>query len=240
MKEDLKRENWNKFYTRYRLYIFPAGVILSCLILIVFVMIPQIGKIIEGRQREEEFKVKSQFLATKAEALAGYSEVDLQQKVGFLLASLPAEKDFVSVIGLLQRLTSENGFSIVSLSLGAASGAPSSKEQSYGVKMDTIGSKALLNRLLNSIEGSPRLIRINDMEISAGKAGDFVTASLTIEVLFSPMPKELGAVDSPLPEISESEQALIQRLARTQTVPTTAGLPTSVSLTPKGKANPFE
>lgn len=236
----MNRESWNKFYKRYRLFIFPAGVALSCLILIVFVMIPQISKIIEGTQRESEIRAKSQFLATKVEALEGYDEADLGQKVGYLLASLPPEKDFVTIIGLLQRITSENGFSIVSLSLGVGTGGQSSQEQSYGVKMEAIGSKSLLNRLLNSIEGSPRLIRINDMEISAGRAGDFVNASLTIEVLFSPMPKDLGTVDSPLPEISESEQALIQRLARTQTVPAPAVGPSSVSLTPKGKANPFE
>lgn len=236
----MSRDSWNKFYKHYRLFIFPAGVALSCLILIVFVMIPQISKIIEGTQKEAEIRAKSQFLATKVEALEGYNGADLQQKVGYLLASLPVEKDFVNVIGLLQKLTSENGFSIVSLSLGVGIGGQSSKEQSYGVKMEAIGSRSLLNRLLNSIEGSPRLIRINDMEISAGRAGDFVNASLTIEVLFSPMPKELGTVDSPLPEISESEQVLIQRLARTQTLPSTPVSPATVSLTPRGKPNPFE
>lgn len=236
----MNRESWNKFYKRYRLFIFPAVVALSCLILIVFVMIPQISKIIEGTRKESEIRVKHKFLATKAEALEGYDEADLARKVSYLLASLPAEKDFVNIIGQLQRISSENGFSIAALSLGVGTGGQSPKEQSYGVKMDALGPKSLLNRLLNSIEGSPRLIRINDMEISAGKAGDFVNVSLTIEVLFSPMPKDLGAVDSPLPEISEGEQALIQRLARTQTVPTTAVSTTPLSLTPRGKPNPFE
>ena len=234
----MNKESWNKFYKRYQLFIFPAGVAVSCLILVVFVMIPQIGKIIQGTQRQAEIRTKSQFLSTKVEALEGYDEGALQQKVSYLIASLPAEKDFVNIIGLLQKLTSENGFSIISLSLGS-SGAPSSQEQSYGVKLETLGSKSLLSRLLNSIENSPRLIRISDMEISAGKAGDFVNVSLTIEVLFSPMPKELGGVDSPLPEVSESEEALIKRLARTQ-VPATTVSPTSVTLTPRGKANPFE
>lgn len=230
----MDKENWIKFYHQYRLYIFPAVVAFSCLILIALVMIPQVSKIVENSHVEADFKAKSDFLSTKVEALESYDEVDLSRKVSYVLSSFPAEKDFANVITQLQKLTSDNGFSIVSLSVGAGSGGAST-EQSYGIKMETIGPKSLLAGFLNSVEGSPRLMRINHIDITSVKVSDVVSAALGIEVFFSPIPSNLGTIDSPLPEVSTGEEQLISRLARTQVLPSS-----SVSLTPKGKIDPFE
>lgn len=219
-------------YQRYKLIIFPVVIALSCLILIVFVMIPQLSKFFKNSQIETDFKAKSDFLDTKVEALESLDEKDLQKKVKDVVASFPQEKDFITLITLLQKITSENGFSMTSLSFG---GGGVSKEQGYGITVEVVGPKGIFARLLNNIETSPRLMRVDRIEISSGKAGDAISANLAIAALFAPLPGNLGSVDSPLPPISKGEEELMAKLAGGQEITLT-----TVDLSSTGKSNPFE
>lgn len=229
----MSKDNTIKFYGQYRLYIFPAVVAISCLILIIFIIFPQVIKLIANSKVESEFKTRSKFLEAKAEALQNYDEADLSRKVGNIFSSIPAEKDFANVLGLLQGLTTQSGFNIISLSFGQIGG--SSVKQSYGVKVELLGPKTSLGAFIDNIESSTRLMRISSMDITSGKA-DFVNVALGIEALFSTVPAKLGTVDSPLPEISDKDEQLLTKLART----TTRVAPTPYQLSPKGKVDPFE
>ena len=228
----MKKENFVLIYQKYRMIIFPVVIALSCLILIVFVMIPQLSKFFKNSKEEANFKAKSDFLDTKVEALESLDEKDLQKKLKDVVTAYPQEKDFITLITLLQKITSGNGFNITSLSFG---GDGVSKDSSYGILIEAVGPKSVLARLLNSIETSSRLMRVERIEISSSQSGDMITANLAISALFAPIPGNLGSVDSPLPPISKGEEELIARLAGGQEVPLTA-----VELSPTGKSNPFE
>lgn len=222
-----------KFYQKYRLYIFPVSVAISCLILIIFIIYPQVVKLIQGSRLQQDFSTRSKFLEAKASALENYDEADLQRKVSFVLASLPSEKDFTNMVSLLQRLTAKSSFSILSLSLTTVQS--SSKDQSYGVKVEMVGPKTLLSSLLSSIENSPRIMRVSTIDITSGRIADVVSATLTVEVFFAQVLDSFGTVDSPLPKLSDKDEELISRLATTQPIITTP-IPSSA----KGRSDPFE
>lgn len=228
----MKKGNLVLIYQKYRLIIFPLAVAFSCLILIVFVMIPQLNKFLKNSKTEADFKAKSEFLDTKVEALESLDERDLQRKLKDVVASFPQEKDFITLITLLQKITSENGFSMISLAFGKSG---SSKDQGYGILIEVTGPKSIFARLLNSIETSSRLMKIENIEISSGKSGDNISANLAIVAFFAPFPNNLGSVDSPLPQISAGEEELMAKLARGQEIPLTI-----MEFSSTGKSNPFE
>lgn len=228
----MTKEKLVLIYQKYRMIIFPVVVALSCLILIIFVMIPQLSKFLKNSKEEANFKAKSDFLDTKVEALESLDEKDLQKKLKGVVISYPQEKDFVTLISLLQKITSENGFSMTSLSFG---GGGTAKDSSYGILIEVTGPKSIFARLLSSIEASPRLMRIDRIEISSGKVGDVISANLAIAALFAPLPGNLGSIDSPLPQISTGEEELMAKLAGSQEIPLT-----TVDLSSTGKSNPFE
>lgn len=225
----MNKETVSKFYQKYKLLIFPSVVALSCLILISFVLIPQIGTFLKNSRSQQEFSVRSEFLDTKVAALENLNEPELLNKVGYVLTSLPREKDFAETIAILQKITRDHGFVIASLTFGAGGG------QSFGVRMETVGPKTLLGSLLSSIEGSSRLMKISSMEISSGKGADVVSVNLALEALFAPMSATLGSIDTPLPEISAGEEALLSKLSSTAQLQ-----PQPLSSTQIGKPNPFE
>ncbi len=232
----MKKDDILKLYQNYRLYIFPAVVIISSFILIIFVIYPQLIKLINNQKISTENINQLKFLETKGQNLENYDSVDLNQKVGYVLSSYPTEKDFVSGIGLLQNLVSQSGFSIISMSLG--SGSSNTKAQSYALKLDLSGPTTLIPILFSNIESSPRLMRINNVETIIGKNTSAATISLDIEVLYSSAPTSFGNIDSPIPELSQTDEDVLAKLAKNNTSVSSQQI--TPQLGPRGKVNPFE
>lgn len=233
----MKKEAIIKFYTTYRIFIFPAIVALSSLILIVFVILPQFMALLTNQKNAADLRERSKSLEVKAQTLETYDLSDLQRKVGYALSSLPEDKDFATVLGLIQNLTAQSGFSVTSISLGSST-AKLTNAQSYSIKLDVVGAKSLLEALFSNLEGSTRLMKVSNIELSNSPNQQSVNASIALDILYSPLPTNFGSVDSPLPEVSEKDEQLIATLAKNAAPALTS--PANVSLPPRGRANPFE
>lgn len=231
----MKKENLVKFYTTYRLYIFPAAVIFSSLFLIGLVIFPQTMKLIRNQKVQGELVSKSQFLETKAQTLEGYDISDLNRKADVALAAYPSSQDFGVAFGILQQLVAQSGFRIISISLGSSIRPATSDIRSYELRVDVIGGKVDLPILLNNLESSPRLMRMVTLDVTSGNK-EAVNVVLIIEVLYADVPQSFGSVDSPLPQISKDEEDVLVSLTRTGTLLQQAGAVTG----PRGKVNPFE
>lgn len=225
------KEEAIKFYSKHKLLVFPAVVAISSLILIVFVILPQTLRLITNQSTSEDLLNKSRVLEAKAAELDSLDEQDLSKKVQYALGVYPADKDFGNVMGILQTITSQAGFSIISLNLGDQS------TQSYKITLQITGPKTLLPLLLASLEEAPRLIRVDNLEISSASVGRGVEAKLNLNILYSPAPASFGSVDSPLPILSEEDEGLLATLAGNRALPEKVVEEVS---TPRGKANPFE
>ena len=235
----MKKEDILKFYSKYRLFVFPSAVALSSLILIALVILPQTIKLVTNQTTESDLLHKSQFLEVKAQTLETLDEGDLSKKVNYALNVYPPDKDFGNVLGIIQWITTQTGFSIVSFNVGGSTGSGS---QNYSISLKLIGSRPLVSTLLKSLEDASRLMKVDSIEVSQAAGIQGVEVNLGLSVLFSPLPQNFGTVDSPLPELSQNEEELLVRLAGAQEG---AGIVVRdegkvSSTTPRGKANPFE
>ncbi len=231
------KKNIAKFYSDYKLYIFPLIVTISCLILIIFVIYPQVVSLITNQKKVGDFQLKAKFLDSKAQALEGYNQPDLNQKVSLALSSVPADKDFANVLTLIQTLAAQSGFNIVSLALG---GTVDNKpnQQSYSVKLELLGPKSLVANLISGFDNSSRIMRVNNIEVSSGKDSNTLDVALVVYVLYSPIPSNFGSIDSPLPEINQKDQQLLSKLSSSIQLP--QAVESLNQLPPRGKVNPFE
>lgn len=235
----MKKEDILKFYQTYRLFIFPAVVALSSLFLILFVIYPQTAKLISNQEDANALFAKSKILATKATALESINSEDVSQKVSYALQALPAEKDYGNTLDLLQQLITQSGFSISSISFGSSSKLGNT--DGFEVKLELKGVKILLQSLLNNLENSPRLVRINSIDVASNQGNQAIDVSLAIEILYSQLPQNFGTADAPLPQISQAENELLATIARTTTTVTTVTTSETGGVSsPRGKANPFE
>ncbi len=231
----MKKENLTKFYSNYRAQIFPVVVALASLFLIVFVIYPQTAKLISNQKTMDDLTNKSKFLETKVTALEGYDQEDLSRKVEYVMAAYPSDKDFGNVLSILQQLTAQSGFIINAISFNSS--AAIGGVDSFEVKLEIRGVKIMFQTLLNNLENYPRLIKIKSMDISSNQTDQALGASLTIEVLFAPVPQNFGSADSPLPNLSQKDEELISTISKASTVVLS---PENIQLIPRGKSNPFD
>lgn len=232
----MKKESLVKFYQSYKFYIFPAAVALSSFFLILFAIYPQTVKLIDNQKMIGDTINKTKLLAAKAETLEMYDEKDLSRKVGLALQVLPSDKEFGNIIGLLQQLSAESGFSINSISLGNTSKKLSNSD-SFEVKLEIKGAKPLFQTLLTNLENSRRLVKINNMDITSSQISQSFDALVGLEVLYSKAPQNFGTIDSTLPQISQKDEDLIIVLTK---MSEKVSSPSAVQLSPRGKFNPFE
>lgn len=225
-----------KFYSSYKLFIFPAVVAISCLVLIVSVILPQTLKLVTNQKVGDDLLTRSENLEVKAQNLESINGEDLSQNLIYALNVYPSDKDYGNIIGLIQKNTSEVGFNIDSLNLGGGGVSAKTDAQSFSVSLQLSGSKVLLPILLSNFENGPRLMRIANLEVSS-TSGEGVQVSLGLDVLYSSSPGDFGSIDSPLPTLSEKDEELLTKLAVVSGPSVSLG---GVVSTPRGKANPFE
>ncbi len=234
----MKKELLLKFYSKYKQIIFPVAVALSSLILIALVILPQTIKLISNQKTGSELLTKSQFLEVKAQSLETLDLEDLSKKVQYALNVYPPDRDFGNVLGIIQNLTNKAGFTMLAFNLG---GSAKDSAQNYGITIQLVGPRQLIPAMLQALENEPRLMRVESIEINKGLEGDGVELSLGVAVLYSPLPQNLGTVDSILPELSQKEEEILIRLATTgEQVGITVLESETIPATGRGKANPFE
>ena len=234
----MKKADLIKFYSIHKTQIFTVIVALSSLFLIIFVIYPQVGQLISNQEAMGNLSRRSKLLETKVTALQSYDIEDLSYKLGIILATLPSDKDIANVLGLLQQLTAKSGFIANSISF-VRSMSEAANSSKFEVKLEIIGSKNDFQTLLDNLENSSRLFRINHIEVSSRRDSQILESSLGVEALYGGLPKDFGGVDSPLPEFSQEDDKLILRLEELRQTALTSSTYSAIQ-SPRGKSNPFE
>lgn len=232
----MKKESLIKYYFLYRVQIFTAAVALASLFLIIFVIYPQTANLLSNQQKIGELRSKHQFLETKVTALESFDEAELSRKVGYVLATFPQDKDLARILTLLKQLAAQSGFTITEIVFSNTSSNKLGNLDTYGVKLDIKGPRIMLSSLLNNLENSPRLVRINSIEVSLSQTSQSTDTALVLEVIYSQQSQEASGIDSPLPELTQKDEELIARLAKINEVVSSF----DIQSIPRGKTNPFE
>lgn len=233
----MKKEDILKHYQAYKLIVFPVVIALSSLFLIVFAIYPQITKLISNHRVAGDLNAKSKFLETKVSALEGINAEDLSKNVSFTLQALPPDKDYGNALGLLQQLVTRPGFSISSITLSNTSSKLGNVD-GFEVKLELKGTRVMFQALLNLLEQSPHLLRVNNFDITFNSGQQTLDVALAVEVLYSQLPQNLGTADAPLPQISQKDNEVLSALAGAGI--NAASLPATAEGSSRGKANPFE
>ena len=232
----MKKETLKSFYLTYRFYIFPSVVGFCCLLLIIFILLPQALKLLSNQTEEGNAVKKTLLLEAKADELATYDEADLKKSVELALNVLPTDKDFANSIGLLQQIANSSAFIVNSIQIGQSASTVGG-QQSYSINIEAEGSKSLVGTLIKNIENSQRVMKVVSVDISSGKRSDSVVIALGVEVLYSSSLASAQPADAPLPKLSEKDQQLISRLTQV-TQNNTVAPSGGVSL--KGKSDLFD
>lgn len=159
---------------------------------------------------------------------------------------MPINKDFVSLFNRFDQLQSESGVTVLRtdfqlgvVSTNSASLAKQSVKGSIIIPMtvEILGTKDQTQLFIKSlIDLSGRLITVTDIAWHL-KEFDQLQTVITGDAYFSLLPATLGSIDSPLPGMDKTKQAMLDTIGRIQL--STEALSETVTI-PVGKRNLFE
>lgn len=231
----MNKEGFINIYSKYKLILFPAVIVIVTILIGYFVLFPQIGNLISSQDKITEISRKVKVLNEKVKKLESLDEQDLKDKLAIVLNTLPQEADFAKTLSIIQTLAVQYQFIIVSFQTGR-SDDKSLKLASYGVSLDLSGPKDQVERFIESINTNFRMMRTGRLDINIPQGGNDATTTLSVDVYFSQIPTSIGAVDAPLAELTNQDEELINELESSQPIIAEEFIP----LGPRGKPNPFE
>lgn len=201
-------------YYRYKGYLISAAIIFICLLLFLFLIIPQIQTVLSLRSQEEQYRQKITILKENIAFLNRLDDASLNSQTQLVSIALPPEKDFVSILYALSTAAenasvslSDFAFAIGEMSSSAIpAGTRPSIEIEVGIRGDTAGIKRFLSTLSS-------LIPVSEVERIEGSAN---SSTIGINFYYRPLPPITFKDDARISAQSAKEQELLKTLATWQ------------------------
>lgn len=224
----------NPVLAKYRNFLIPALSFLICLILIIFVIIPQIQEYLSYRAEEQSLRERILQLTQKKQTLDSIDVELYKSNLEIALNILPSDKNIPGAVGDLLILLSANRLRLVAVSLGGDKALYNSK--ALLVKIETNGDPRSINNFLTSTGDSIRLMRVGRIETSSGN-DNTVSASFDVAAFYEPIPTVSSALDAKVSLPADEDLELIKKVQ--------AELETSINTeatgsSPLGKDNLFQ
>ncbi|OGG03349.1 hypothetical protein A2W14_01780 [Candidatus Gottesmanbacteria bacterium RBG_16_37_8] len=205
---------------------------LTCLVVLIFIgflivksLIPNIFKAGELKRNGEMLQQKLTILQNKSNVLNSVDERLLKDNFIKLNYIVPDNKDYVLLFTTLDTLQQKLGVSItrtdfqlgvISTSSALLKKSDALESFSVPINLEIIGTiDQLQNFIIELSNLSGRLITTDNIKIEVMDYG-LVKANITGNTYFNPLPKEIGAVDSAIPEFNQNYQEIFKKILENQ------------------------
>lgn len=239
-----------------KIYLFPSFTFLVTLLLFNFVVKEKVFEIFKVRGEIREQREKLSRLIEKHTALAALDEITLKEQFLHANEALPSDRDVAGFLAQVERTALESGLLIESVSLeggGIATEsaekqeAPSQKksEDRFRSKVVIKGEVARIIDFLQKLLNSRRVVELSKVQLAAPltqvATPSAMVATLTIDVFFKLLPKTMGVVEAPLPQITQKEKEVYEQLSLLPFLSQPMALPGEIELeaTAGARVSPF-
>lgn len=234
MDKQLQSLKDNPLLVKYRNFLIPVISFLVCLVLIIFIIIPQIQDYLNSRTEEQSLKERILQLTQKKQILDSIDVGLYKANLEVALSILPSDKDIPGAVGDLLILLSANRLKLVNVSLDGDKVLYNSK--ALVVKIDTSGDPQAINNFLTSTGDSIRLMRVGRIETSSGTS-NAISASFDIAAFYEPIPTVSSALDAKVNLPTDQDLELIKKVQAELGIGNNSE---STASSPLGKDNLFQ
>jgi Tfp pilus assembly protein PilO len=212
--------------------VMPVGSLVILIILSVVLFKLGVTKLTALQTELTETQKEVQTLEQKNAILAEISPT-IAQNASLFSFALPADDPSAMVISQLRMLSASSG-----VMMNSISSRPNTKEGTLPgdvVSINITGQGTGVFSFLSDLGTITPLVLVGNVAISQDKSGTD-SADVTLNSYWSPYPETIPAATEPVVNLSDSENALIARMA-------TYKVPTFTELTPQGttssRSSPF-
>jgi len=196
----------------------------------------------ELKSENDRLQKKLEGLRRKSQLLQSLDRNEIEMRVKKLEEVFPSEKPVINLIASLNQITRQEGVTFRGIKLEPGrivktTSAEGNEQadlvtgelQDFSISFNIEGQLAAITSFISRLEKAAPLMKIESLSLSL----DGSNCSLTVRVYYQTMPKTIGAVDKPVPVLTEKEKEILNEIATYQKV---EAIKTTV---PVGKENIF-
>ncbi len=216
----------------YRSFILPALVLVSILAFSLTIGRAVWEKIVLERGGVSALQADNTKLLAKKEMLASQDKKTLLIKTQAAVDAIPAEIPALPTLASLNFLATQTGVTVTDFRITERKDKKS--ETSYLemiVNFEGITTSSLT--FLNELKNMAPLVKV--IEIASTVQAGATRSKVTLNSIWSPLPKELGKPNSPIEPLSKADEEVANKLLQLKK----SGSKITEGSVPQGRANPF-
>lgn len=210
----------------YQNLIMSGGIILFCVVGILFAAVPSLVKVKEMIQTTVTLRQEIQALSAKQAILQNLDELSLREQLVNALSAVPAERSFPTLFETVEGVAAQTNVAIKTMSLagGTTLATPSAAkisatEKKLGTRtvpftVTVQGGMRDLEMFITRAPGVRRLLRIKTFSITFPKDVSPITVSVDMDAFYEPLPTSIGKTGAALPTLTASDEEIITRLSQ--------------------------
>ncbi|HLA04284.1 MAG TPA: type 4a pilus biogenesis protein PilO [Patescibacteria group bacterium] len=242
---------------KYSSLAVPVISILVSFMVLLMIVWPKFSQALQIKNSNVELAQKTDSLKQKATILASLDKTELEKQVVAAEQLFPSDKNVFLLISQIEKAAGGSGVLLnrVETAPGSAqgsSGKPSANPASASsagaqpeiapnveVSVSLTSGYSSLLQFLNNVLTIPRVVSISDLSVSASSSegSSQLKVSLNITAYFKQMPTDLGSIETPVAELSDSEKARLKQIIDTGLA--AAATASQIEQVPVGRADIF-
>ncbi|MBM3209383.1 hypothetical protein FJZ40_03775 [Candidatus Shapirobacteria bacterium] len=217
-----------------RAFFVPIFLFVLAAILLLLLLLPKAKHFFNLKGQVETERARLLRLEDKASGLEDISSPGLKDRLELTLRLIPPALEETWILAAVERAAAESNLSLGNfLLIGAQDDVSKKEDRKSGFKIVVFGKTDNFFDFLGKLYVSAPLMNV--LSIEATNNGDTLKAELQLGTIFSPLPKEIGSIDSPIALLSPKEEKTLSRISQFM-MPNIAE---EKLATPSGRANPF-
>lgn len=155
-------------YRKYKMYVIPAGIIFICILLILFVIIPQVENIFAMQKEEKETREKIASLKKNAAFVQNINQSEEQSQFFITLKALPVEKDYIGILDAIGIASQKAGVATgdYSFQVGSLSQKEADAGTKIGLRLTIIGGITETKQFLSELKRSLPLSEVSSTNVN--------------------------------------------------------------------------
>jgi hypothetical protein len=220
-KINIDLENLLVLYKHYKEFLLPVGVILVSLLVIIYIVFPQIQQYFNSQNSVTVEQQKLGALNSNYNLLTSLDDAKIASNLSTLSLALPPEKDFAGIIDAISYVSAKTGVSVgnFEFSLGdlSASNFAGTAYPSTKIDVSLKGDAKNIINFASEITKTMPIAEVTALNVSGN------TGTLTVLFYYKPFPAQSVSDQTPIVALSAKQTALINSISSWNSVGQTGG-----------------
>lgn len=209
-KVNLDKEAIATVYRHYKDNILPIVVILACILILFFVIVPEFKQFLSTQQQLKTETEKLGVLENNYNFLSSLDESQTENDYKMLSRALPSNKDFVGIMNAISISSQKTGVSVGDFDFSLGNLDKTTVDTAFPsikININLVGNASLIAKFITELYKTAPVSEVTTIKVTGS------VASLEIRFYYKPFPPLNISDESPVVPYSSQTLSLIKQIS---------------------------